>query len=61
MQSGAQEDMQKAIEDAGLSMQRYQQIARAAQQDTSLMKRLQDAMRKGMQRQMQQMQQQQGQ
>lgn len=59
MQTGAQEDMQKAIEDAGLSMQRYQQIARSAQQDTTLMKRLQEAMRKGMQRQMQQMQQQQ--
>ena len=51
MQSGAQEDMQKAIEDAGLSMQRYQQIATAAQRDTALMKRLQDAMRGAMMQQ----------
>jgi len=41
VQAGLQEDMKKAIEDAGLTMQRYQQIANAAQNDTTLMKRIQ--------------------
>lgn len=52
-QSGAQEKMRSAIQEAGLTMQRYQQIATAAQQDSTLMKRLQDAMRKGMMQQQQ--------
>ena len=41
VQAGLQEDMKNAIEDAGLTMQRYQQIANAAQSDTTLMKRVQ--------------------
>jgi len=41
VQAGLQEDMKNAIEDAGLTMQRYQQIAKAAQNDTTLMKRIQ--------------------
>ncbi|MGM0530091.1 MAG: DUF4168 domain-containing protein [Bacteroidota bacterium] len=44
MQSGSQKEMQQAIEDAGLSMQRYQEIAKAAQMDSSLMKKLQEEM-----------------
>ncbi len=48
VQSGAQEDMRKAVKDVGLSMQRYQQIAKAAQQDSTLMKKIQQAMRSQM-------------
>ena len=54
VQSGAQEDMRKVIEGSGLSMQRYQQIATAAQQDTTLMKRIQQQMRSSMMDQMRQ-------
>jgi len=48
VQSGLQEDMKKAIEDAGLTMQRYQQIANAAQNDTSLMQRIQTKIQSSM-------------
>ncbi|MGM0496573.1 MAG: DUF4168 domain-containing protein [Bacteroidota bacterium] len=41
VQSGLQEDMKDAIEDVGLTMERYQQIANAAQNDTALMQRIQ--------------------
>lgn len=47
-QSGIQQDMRKAIKSAGLSLQRYQQIARSAQKDSALMKRLQEAMKGSM-------------
>ena len=54
VQAGAQEDMRKVIEESGLSMQRYQQIATAAQQDTTLMKKIQQQMRSSMMNQMRQ-------
>lgn len=54
VQSGAQEDMRKVVEESGLSMQRYQQIATAAQQDTTLMKKIQQQMRSSMMNQMKQ-------
>ena len=47
-QSGIQQDMRKAIKDAGLSLQRYQQIATGARQDSSLMERLQEEMKSSM-------------
>ena len=47
-QSGIQQDMRTAIKDAGLSMQRYQEIAKTAQQDSSLMKKLQEEMKSSM-------------
>jgi len=56
MQAGAQSDMRKVIEESGISMQRYQQIANAAQQDTTLMKRIQQQMRNSMMNQMKQRQ-----
>ncbi len=48
VQSGMQEEMKKAIEDAGLTMQRYQQIANAAQNDTALMQRIQTKIQSSM-------------
>lgn len=53
VQSGMQEDMKKAIKDAGLSMQRYQQIAKAARNDSTLMKKIQTEMRSSLQKQAQ--------
>ena len=48
VQTGAQKEMQNAIEASGLSQQRYQQIANAARGDTMLMKRIQNELRSGM-------------
>jgi hypothetical protein len=53
VQSGMQQDMSKAIKDAGLTMQKYQQIAKAARNDSTLMKRIQNEMRSSMQKQAQ--------
>lgn len=50
-QSDAQSKMQKAIENAGLTMQRYEQISNSARQDTALMKRLRKALQSSMQQQ----------
>jgi len=51
VQAGLQEDMKNAIEDAGLTMQRYQQIANAAQNDTTLMQRIQRKIQSSMEQQ----------
>jgi hypothetical protein len=51
LQSSAQGDMEKAIKDAGLTVERYQSIAQAAQQDTTLMKQIQEEMQSSMQMQ----------
>ncbi len=51
LQSNAQKDMEKAIQDAGLTVERYQIIAQAAQQDTTLMKKIQEEMQSSMQMQ----------
>ncbi|MFO8234588.1 MAG: DUF4168 domain-containing protein [Bacteroidales bacterium] len=48
VQTGAEEEMEKAIEDAGLTMQRYQQIAEAAQRDSELMQKLQEKLQGSM-------------
>ena len=53
LQSGMQGDMEKAIKETGLTTKRYQQIAGAARKDSTLMKRIQNAMKAGMKKQKQ--------
>ncbi|MFP4526417.1 MAG: DUF4168 domain-containing protein [Bacteroidales bacterium] len=48
VQSDAEGDMVEAIEKAGLTMERYQQIAEAAQRDPDLMQKLQEKLQGSM-------------
>lgn len=48
VQSDAEGDMVEAIEEAGLTMERYQQIAEAAQRDPELMQKLQEKLQGSM-------------
>lgn len=48
LRTGIRENMKNAIKQSGLTMQRYQQIARAAQTDTALMKRIQQQLQSSM-------------
>lgn len=59
MQSDIQDDVSAAIEDAGMEMQRFQDISRAAQQDSALQMQIQEEIQEQMGGQMQQPQQQQ--
>jgi len=48
MRTGMRDNMENAIKQSGLTMQRYQQIAKAAQTDTALMKRIQQKLQSSM-------------
>ena len=54
LQSEIRDSVSKAIEDAGMKMQRFQDISRAAQQDSALQKQIQQQIQEKMGGQMQQ-------
>lgn len=54
MQSEIQEQVTNAIEETGMEMERFQNISRAAQQDTALQRQIQEQLKERMGQQMQQ-------
>ncbi len=56
MQGEIQDDVSAAIEDAGMEMERFQDISRAAQQDSALQTKIQEQIQEQMGGQMQQQQ-----